>query len=171
MESPIEKVKILSTGAISATLVRMAYEMLERNFAEEALVLSGIGARGRYIADRLETHLKEISRMDVVRSDLLKVQGESGLAWADERLAPAVGGRPLILVDDVLYSGSTLLQALFLAVPLNPRTIQTAFLIDRGHHHYPITHDYVGMEIATSLKQYIRFEVDEETGRAEAFIY
>jgi pyrimidine operon attenuation protein/uracil phosphoribosyltransferase len=74
-------------------------------------------------------------------------------------------------VDDVLYSGATVLQALVLAAGLNPGRIQTAFLIDRGHHQYPLTHDYVGMEMATSLKQYISVEVDAVTQRAEAFIY
>ena len=71
MEGTSEKVKILSAGAITAMLRRMAYEIYERNFAESKLVLSGIGPRGKFIADRIEAHLKEISPLQLLRLDIL----------------------------------------------------------------------------------------------------
>jgi pyrimidine operon attenuation protein / uracil phosphoribosyltransferase len=170
MEGTTEKVKILSAGAIVAMLRRMAYQIYERNFAEPKLFIAGIGARGGFIADRLEASLKEISPIAIQRVDLVKQEGHE-LAWVDVAVAEEMSGQSLLIVDDVLYSGATVLQALVLAAGLNPGRIQTAFLIDRGHHQYPLTHDYVGMEMATSLKQYISVEVDAVTQRAEAFIY
>lgn len=164
------KVKILSSGAVAAMLRRMAYEIYEHNFQSQRLVMAGIGQRGGFLADRLEAHLREISPLHVVRMDLAKNEDGSGLQWLGDARS-ALEGETLLIVDDVLYSGATTLQALVLAAGLKPETIQTAFLIDRGHHHFPVRHDYVGMEMATSLKQYVSVEVDPQTLRAEAFIF
>ena len=171
MEKTTEKVKILSAGAIAAMLRRMAYEIYERNYGESTLVLAGIGARGAFLADRIAMHLEEISPLKVIRQDIQKPEGDQSLRWVEAPVAEALQGATVLLIDDVLYSGSTVMQALVLAIGFHPAKIQTLFLIDRGHHQYPVTHDYVGMEMATSLKQYISVEVDPLKLRAEAFIY
>jgi pyrimidine operon attenuation protein/uracil phosphoribosyltransferase len=115
--------------------------------------------------------LTEISPLTVLRADLVKVADSDQLAWESPTQARSITDSPVLIVDDVLYSGSTVVQALFLAYALKPIKIQTAFLIDRGHRQFPVTHDYVGMEMATSLKQYITVDVDPVTERAEAFIF
>lgn len=171
METIKEKVKILSAGAISAMLRRMAYEIYERNFAESTILLTGIGPRGGFLASRLQKHLAEISPLKVLRADLMKVSDSHQLAWESPIHPEGIASGTILIVDDVLYSGGTVVQALFLAAELRPAKIQTAFLIDRGHHLFPVTHDFVGMEMATSLKQYITVEVDTATERAEAFIF
>lgn len=171
MESTTEKVKILSAGAISAMLRRMAYEVYERNFSIPTLLVAGIGVRGGFIADRLQAHLEEISPLRVERLDFLKPEDGQRLQWKQTPAGAALAGSTLLIVDDVLYSGNTMLQALTMVAALNPAHIQAAVLIDRGHHQYPVTHDYVGMEMATSLKQYISVEVNTTTQRAEAFIF
>jgi pyrimidine operon attenuation protein/uracil phosphoribosyltransferase len=169
MEATTEKVKIISAGGIAAMLRRMAYEMYERNFTAERLVLSGIGPRGGYVADVLEGHLREIAPLKVMRADFLKIA--DGLAWKKAPTAAEIAQGTLVIVDDVLYSGTTIVQALTLAASLQPAKIQTAVLVDRGHHRFPVQGNYVGMEIATSLKQYVSVEVDLEAQRAEAFIF
>jgi pyrimidine operon attenuation protein/uracil phosphoribosyltransferase len=169
METTPQKVKIISAGAIAAMLKRMAYEVFERNFGGERIVVAGIGPRGGYLADHLEAHLRAISPLDVERADLDKVG--DGLAWKGGKPAVALAGATLLIVDDVLYSGATLVQALGLAASHAPDKIQTAFLIDRGHHRFPVRHDFVGMVIATSLKQYVSVEVDAAHQRVEAFIF
>ena len=171
METTKEKVKILSAGAISAMLRRMAYEIYERNFTAKSIVLMGIGPRGAFLASRIQKHLTEISPLTVFRADLVKVADSDQLAWESPTQARSITDSPVLIVDDVLYSGGTVVQALFLAYALKPIKIQTAFLIDRGHRQFPVTHDYVGMEMATSLKQYISVDVDPVTERAEAFIF
>jgi pyrimidine operon attenuation protein / uracil phosphoribosyltransferase len=169
MEATTEKIKIISAGAISAMLRRIAFEIYERNFGAEQLILAGIGPRGAYLADLLEAHLGEISKLKLMRADFAKL--EHGLAWKAEPAPQGITNGTLLIVDDVLYSGNTIVKALALVAPLQPAKIQTAVLIDRGHHRFPIQGNYVGMEIATSLKQYVSVEVDTETQRAEAFIF
>jgi pyrimidine operon attenuation protein / uracil phosphoribosyltransferase len=165
------KVKILSAGAITAKLRRMAYEIYERNFGQDAIVLVGIGPRGCYLADKLATYLGSISPLAIQRMDLEKTDKENGVSWADPSLAESLAEKTVLIVDDVLYSGKTMLAALSEIAGHGPSKIQVAVLIDRGHHLLPVKHDYVGMEIASSLKQYVSVEVDEALERAEAFIF
>jgi pyrimidine operon attenuation protein / uracil phosphoribosyltransferase len=169
METTVEKVKIISAGAINAMLRRMAYEIYERNFAAEHILIAGIGMRGGYVADQLEAQLKEISNLKLSRADFVK--SDDGLGWLVVPVLGTAQDVTLLIVDDVLYSGSTLVQAMVLAAPLAPAKIQTAVLIDRGHHRFPVQGNFVGMEIASSLKQYVSVEIDAAAQRAEAYIF
>ncbi len=170
MEATSEKIKILSSGAIAAMSRRMAYEIYERNFGVDRLVLAGIGPRGIYLADILEAHLREISNLALTRSDFQKLENDA-LGWKVQPDPQAMLEANVLIVDDVLYSGHTVVQALSLIAPMLPAKIQTAVLIDRGHHRFPVQGNYIGMEIATSLKQYVSVEIDIAQQRAEAFIF
>jgi pyrimidine operon attenuation protein/uracil phosphoribosyltransferase len=168
----MEKVKILSAGAINAKIKRMAFEVYERNFAEQSLLIVSIGPRGAFLADRLATELRGISGMQVSRANLAKSEAEEALHWeAGTVPAKEIQDGKVLVVDDVLYSGKTMFQAVAEIFSWHPKAVQVAVLIDRGHRFLPVSHDYVGMEMATSLKQYISVEIDRESQRAEAFIY
>lgn len=169
MNTEIEKVKILSAGAISAKLRRMAFEIFERNFVETELVLVSIGPRGSFLAKKLVEHLMEISTLKVQIIRLDKV--EDCLNWEQSGNISAIVGRKVLIVDDVLYSGKTMFSAVSKVLEAHPSGIQVAVLIDRGHRILPVSRDFVGMEMATSLKQYISMEFNQESSRAEAFIF
>ena len=51
-----------------------------------------------------------------------------------------------------------------------PKMIQTAVLINRGHRVMPMSSDYVGMELATTIHQHIQVVVNSEEEGAEAFL-
>ena len=61
--------------------------------------------------------------------------------------------KSVILVDDVLNSGSTLIYAVshFLKVPL--QQFKTAVLVDRNHKKYPVKADYKGISLSTSINE------------------
>jgi pyrimidine operon attenuation protein/uracil phosphoribosyltransferase len=101
---------------------------------------------------------------------LLRLAKEDPMHWEEPGAESVATGKVAIIVDDVLYSGLTVLNALTKLLPLKPSKIQVAVLIDRGHHHYPVTHDYVGMELATSLLQYVTVEVDEDQSKAAVYL-
>ena len=65
----------------------------------------------------------------------------------------------VILVDDVLNSGKTLMYAAkhFLTTRLTSLSIMV--LVDRNHNRYPIKADYVGLSLATTLQEYINVEL------------
>ena len=61
----------------------------------------------------------------------------------------------VVLCDDVLNSGRTLMftAKYLLETPLSK--LSTVVLVDRNHNLYPIKSDYVGLSLATTLKEYI----------------
>lgn len=161
----------MSAGAITAKLKRMAFEIYERNFKDEELVFVSIGPRGEYLSNRLAKHMVEISKLKIFQMRLHKADDAEDLSWQSTDSLDKLNGKTVVIVDDVLYSGKTMFTAIAEVLKGNPIGVQVAILIDRGHRILPVSHDFVGMEMATSLKQYISMEVDPNTARAEAFIF
>jgi pyrimidine operon attenuation protein/uracil phosphoribosyltransferase len=75
----------------------------------------------------------------------------------------------LILVDDVLNSGTTLIYAIrhFLDVPL--KKFKTAVLVDRNHKKYPVKADFKGISLSTSLLEHVQVIFDEN-GNSYAYL-
>ena len=72
----------------------------------------------------------------------------------------------MVLVDDVLNSGTTLIYAVrhFLEVPL--KKFKTAVLIDRNHKKYPVKADFKGISLSTSLQEHVQVVFENETSIA-----
>ena len=79
-------------------------------------------------------------------------------------------GKSVVVVDDVLYSGNTLLNVIAPLLNFQPSKIQTAILIDRGHRTMPVFSNIVGIELATSIQQHVFVEVNEQEGSAVAWL-
>lgn len=152
--------QILNEAQIEKMVKRMAYAIYEQNFEEEKILLVGIQDTGYTLAQRLLKALEEISplRMRLATLSLDKrepVQAETRLNLPPEALDDAV----VILVDDVLNTGRTLAYSLtpFLKRPV--RRLQVAVLVDRSHRNFPVSADYVGYELSTTLQEHIRVEL------------
>jgi pyrimidine operon attenuation protein/uracil phosphoribosyltransferase len=63
--------------------------------------------------------------------------------------------KSLVLIDDVLNSGSTLIYGVkhFLDVPL--KQFKTAVLVNRNHKKYPVKADFKGISLSTSLHEHV----------------
>jgi pyrimidine operon attenuation protein/uracil phosphoribosyltransferase len=64
--------------------------------------------------------------------------------------------KSVVLVDDVLNSGTTLIYGVhhFLRTPL--KQLKTAVLVNRNHKKYPVKADYKGISLSTSLQEHIQ---------------
>ena len=69
--------------------------------------------------------------------------------------------KSLVLVDDVLNSGTTLIYGIkhFLEVPL--KRFKTAVLVNRNHKKYPVKADFKGISLSTSIKEHVQVEFNE----------
>ena len=47
-----------------------------------------------------------------------------------------------------------------------PKKVQVAVLVDRKHKSFPIHVDYVGLSLATTLKENIQVDIKKESGKA-----
>ena len=62
----------------------------------------------------------------------------------------------VIIVDDVVFSGRTLFQALsVLFHSQEPEAIEIVSLIDRGHRRYPVLANIVGEHIPTKVGEHV----------------
>jgi pyrimidine operon attenuation protein / uracil phosphoribosyltransferase len=164
--------RILDEREIRRATTRIAHEILERNKGADDLVLVGIAARGDDLARRLAAGILEIegTKVPVGVLDITFYRDDIGLrAEAPEvhetRIDFDVGGRTVVLVDDVLFTGRTIRSALDALIDFGrPRQIQLAVLVDRGHRELPIRADYVGKNVPTRADQAVRVLLAEVDG-------
>lgn len=150
------KTLILNEKQIEQKLKRIAFEIVEQNFEEEALYLIGIDGNGKLIAEHLAELLSKITDQKV-ETAVLKINKKKPL---EDTIEISISGETfkngtVILVDDVLNSGKTMQYALgeLLKQPL--KKIKTVALVDRKHRRYPIRCDYVGLTLSTTLQDRI----------------
>ncbi len=164
------KTAILSDSKFRDKLLRVAYQIYERNFEEMEIILIGIEEKGSFIAEVLQEFLSQISTIQTLHYQVNMQRNDEGkmlMNWASE--APSLVGKSVIVIDDVLYSGRTLLSTFSHILGYAPKSIQAFVLVDRGHRLMPISPDYVGMRLATTLQQHVSFEI-VEGGKAEVFL-
>jgi pyrimidine operon attenuation protein/uracil phosphoribosyltransferase len=155
--SLMEATLLLNHEQIQQKINRMAYQLFENNFTETELVIAGIEQRGFVLAERIQKALAKFSQQKV---SLLSIEVEKDLPYQtfqnkeiDKKIFEH---KVVIVIDDVLNSGKTLIYGVnqFLHAPV--KKISTLVLIDRNHKRFPINADYVGLSLATTLKQNIK---------------
>lgn len=163
------KTVILENPSIQSKLDRIAWEIYESNASATELIMVGIDRRGRLVAEALAEKLSNISEIKII--PFVSSGGKNGSNASLNAPADALSDRDVIIVDDVLYSGKTMFKTLAATMELGPSRIQVAVLIDRGHRSIPVSPDFVGLELGTTLKQYVSVEVEETTGEMKAFLF
>src|SRR6201992_3570518 len=164
--------RVLEPEEIRRALTRVAHEILERTHGAGDILLLGLPTRGlpavRRVAERageFEGRPIPWGSLDITMyRDDLRLRPARALGKTE--LPPAgIDGQPVILVDDVLYSGRTVRAALDALTDLGrPRVVQLAVLVDRGHRELPIRADYVGKNLPTSQREQVRVLLAEIDG-------
>lgn len=165
----MSKTQILTAHQIRQRIQRLAWQVYEDNAGEKEIILAGIVHTGHQVALRLADALRAISPLQVtvitVKIDKhQQIAGTVDLSVSGDEIT----GKVVILVDDVLNSGKTLLYAMKPFLQLDIRKLRTVVLVDRNHRRFPTTADFSGMTLATTLKEHI--SVEENQGELEAFI-
>jgi pyrimidine operon attenuation protein/uracil phosphoribosyltransferase len=167
---------VMDADEMRRAWTRIAHEALERNKGVEDLAIIGILRKGGPLAQRLAGGMGRIEGVDVpcgqldislFRDDFRTYQPKVGTT----NIPFDIEGRRIVLVDDVLSTGRTVRAALAALVDLGrPASIQLAVLVDRGHRELPIRPDYVGKNLPTSLKEFVRVQLKELDGKDEVVI-
>jgi len=162
-------VLVMDSDSIRKAIRRIAHEIIEQNHDLGRLVIAGIPTRGKLIARRIVTHIAEIEgispALGVVdvsmhRDDLATRARVSVLELTE--LPLDLDGRPLVLIDDVLYTGRSCRAAMDAIASFGrPSRIQLAALVDRGHRELPIRADFVGKNLPTSAEDRVRVRLEE----------
>jgi pyrimidine operon attenuation protein/uracil phosphoribosyltransferase len=70
-----------------------------------------------------------------------------------------VKNKVIILIDDVANTGRTIFYATKPLMEVMPKKIEVAVLVDRKHKSFPIRVDYVGLSLATTVKEHIDVQI------------
>ena len=164
-----EKTLILSTERLHQKLNRIAHEVHENHFDNKELIIVGIADRGYVLATLLTTILKKISDLDILLYEL-KVDKKGMLKEINnQELEKAqLSGKVVLIVDDVLNSGKTLAYAVKHILDYPVKRLCTVVMVNRRHRLYPIRADYVGLTLATTIKEHIT--VDLEKGKEVVYL-
>jgi len=131
----------------------MAYQIYESNVNESQIIIAGIADNGYELAKLLQKQVATIAPFNVklCRVSMNKNNPTDEVSCDCE--LESLKNQSIILVDDVLYSGTALIYGVgyFLQVPL--KQFKTAVLVDRNHKKYPVKADFKGISLSTSLNE------------------
>src|ERR1700716_1525101 len=173
-----QKSQLMSASEIERTLVRLAYEIVEKNGGVEALGLVGIRRRGVPIAERLgkivariENAKVPVGTLDITfYRDDLSTLGPKPVVLEKE-IGFSIEDKNIVLVDDVLFTGRTIRAALdALFSQGRPRRVQLCVLIDRGHRELPIEAAFVGRTVQTTMNEVIEVKLKEIDGTEKVLL-
>jgi pyrimidine operon attenuation protein/uracil phosphoribosyltransferase len=154
--------KILDRTQIKQKIKRLAIEILENNFEEKAIYLLGINNNGTGFAKLLQRELKKITdiRIEIFT---VRLNPAAPLSSPIEINTPvqSLKGKTIILIDDVANTGRTIFYACKPILDILPKKLEVAVLIDRKHKTFPIYPKYVGLSLATTLKEDIDLQILE----------
>ncbi len=164
-----EKALIMDESGIMRAITRISHEIIEKNRGVEDLILIGIQRRGVPLAKMLANKIKEVEGREVpvgvlditLYRDDLSLLSEHPVINGTQIDFP-IGGKKVVLVDDVLFTGRTVRAAIDAIMDIaRPKMIQLAILVDRGHRELPIRADYVGKNVPTSRNEIVHVKVQE----------
>lgn len=159
----VNKVAVLNHVQVGQKINRIAYELFETNFDEPQFYIVGISGQGLTLAKRIQVILEEISGK---KAELFEIKLNKDNPLEEEILLTTsldyLKNKPVILVDDVLNSGRTLIYSAQYLLKSPLKKLQTVCLVDRWHRRFPIRADFVGLTLSTTLQEHIEVVLDEK---------
>ena len=164
----MDKKKILNNLQIKRKIKRISLQIIESNMSEKEIVLAGIEKNGFIITKKISDEIKKNSDIKVKLCNVIidkknpRKQISTSLKLEDYQ------NKSMVLIDDVLNSGSTLIYAVKHFLDTDIKKIKTAVLVDRNHKKFPIKADFKGLSLSTSIQNHV--EVVFDKGIIEAFL-
>jgi pyrimidine operon attenuation protein / uracil phosphoribosyltransferase len=160
---------LYSTAQLDAIVTDMARQAAGLLTGRTQIVIVGIVRRGAPLADRLHDRMVNVYGLrDCVRLDLQikRYADDLTLLYPETRLTenPAhaalnLDGYTVLVVDDVMYRGHSMLRAVEYLSGRQPAEIRTVVLVDRGAAKLPIRTDIVGVRLDVAPSDIIECNV------------
>ncbi len=157
---------LLNHDQIEKKIKRISFELYEKNYENEGIILLGITNRGYLLAEIIYKELKSITDKPIHLGKIFP---------SDSILTPAVIESPvsiehknIVVIDDVLNTGKTLMYAVKSILNHDVQKLMTLVLIDRKHGLFPIKADIAGLTLSTTLQDHIEVEFSKDS--IQAFI-
>lgn len=148
--------KILEQGQIKQKIKRLAVEIVEQNFDATEIIFAGINNNGLGFSKLLIKEVKKLTEATITPAQIslnpakpISEEVTISLSVTD------IKNKTVIIVDDVANTGRTLFYAFKPFMGILVKKMQVAVLVDRKHKSFPVQVDYVGLSLATTLKDNI----------------
>jgi pyrimidine operon attenuation protein/uracil phosphoribosyltransferase len=188
VDEPVFRRRVLDHDDVTSVVARLAHEILDRVRADargplgldpHALALVGVRTGGAFLAARLAVEIErlrgapvDVGILDITlyRDDVL-ISGHPVPLLRDTEIDFDIDGRPIVLVDDVLFTGRTVRAALDALLDLGrPSCVKLAVLVDRGLRELPVAADFVGRALETARNDHVRVELREGGALEDAVV-
>ncbi|MDH7914409.1 phosphoribosyltransferase family protein [Winogradskyella sp. SYSU M77433] len=158
----LTKNTILSHKEIEHKIKRIAYQIYESNVNETELIIAGIDKNGYILAKKIKASLDKISEINSILCRVTVDKEQPTNAVKTSLKKDEYTNKSIVLIDDVLNSGSTLIYGIkhFLDVPL--KQFNTAVLVNRNHKKYPVKADFKGISLSTSLFEHVHVNLSKQ---------
>lgn len=163
-----ERALILNARQIDQKLTRMAHEIHENHYKEKELILVGIEGRGSDMAKRLQKRLSAVCEIQITLETVSLNKDKplsSDILFSGD--LKTLKGKYVVLIDDVINSGRTLIYASRFLLDSDLKGLSIATLVDRFHRKFPIRADYVGLTLSTNLREHVSVEL----GKGKEAVY
>ncbi len=149
---------------VARLLDKLAGEIRPTLTPDTALV--GIHTGGAWVAEELHKRLKPVLPLGTL--DISFYRDDFSRIGLHPQVKPSaipfvVEDQPIILIDDVLYTGRTVRAAMNELFDYGrPALIRLAVLVDRGGHELPIRPDFCGMALDIGPQQNVQLRRNEQ---------
>lgn len=161
-----KQIVLMDKSRIERTLSRLSIQIWEKMSTQQELIIFGLNERGyataKYLSVQLNQHLEKpatLYRFDVYESH-------------SAQTIPDCTDKYILIVDDVIFSGKTMFNALSAICRANdPAHIEILSLVDRGHRRYPVLSELTGISIPTKLGEHIEVILEKEGSLEQVVLF
>ena len=155
------KNKILDYHLVKKKIIRISLQIIEAISIDDEIIIAGIENNGYVIAKKICNEIKKISDKKIqlcsIKIDKKNPRKEITVSLVEEQYE----NKSVVIVDDVLNSGSTLMYAVKYFLDTKLKKLKTAVLVDRNHKKYPIKADYKGLSLSTSIQNHVEVSIND----------
>jgi pyrimidine operon attenuation protein/uracil phosphoribosyltransferase len=163
------KTQILAHNQVQKILRRMAYQIYEKHFDQKEIIFAAISGQGVQVAKLVQTELQEISKIKITLLEVSISKDKPEFNSAKVLFEPKqIKDKPVIMFDDVLNTGRTLVYGMHPFLKEQVKSIQVAVLVDRNHKSFPVSADYIGLSLQTTLQEHVA--VVMKAGKITAYL-
>ena len=165
----MQKKKILGNNQILNKIKRISLQIIESNLDSSKIIICGIEKNGALFANLICKELNLISKKNIIFCSMKIIKSNPA-----ENIQLSIDineckNQSVVIVDDVLNSGKTLTYALKHFLDIEIESIKTAVLVNRSHKKFPISADFKGINLSSSLQNHV--DVVFAKDKIEAFLF
>ncbi|WP_204345927.1 bifunctional pyr operon transcriptional regulator/uracil phosphoribosyltransferase PyrR [Psychroserpens algicola] len=171
---------LLNAKEVNIILHRLACQLIENHNDFSNTVLIGLQPRGKFLANRLASMLKEDYKIKNIKLGHLDItffrddfrRGEKILEANSTDINFIVENKNIVFIDDVLYTGRSIRAALTAIQSFGrPNEIELLTLIDRRFsRHLPIQPNYRGRQVDAINEEKVKVNWVENEGEDSVYL-